>query len=571
MKILFSALHFAYFRNFESVVRELAQRGHRVHLAADEREAFGGQPLVERLAAEYDGVTWGFTPPLVEEPWFPAAQKVRYALDYVRFLDPQYENAPKLRLRNIDRTPRIVRWLTARVAGARPGRALTQTALKSLERMMPRSAAMERWIADQAPDLVMLATLTFSRSTNMEQLKVARAEGTPVAACVMSWDHLSSKALLHISPDLVLVWNEVQRREAIEMHGIAAEQVAVTGAQCYDQWFTRQPAGTRTEFCQAVGLAPDRPFVLYVCSAMSPVPDPLEPLFVKAWVEALRSSPDPVLRTAGVLIRPHPERVKEWSGVRLDGLDNVAIRGRNPIDGESKSEYFDSLHHSAAVVGLCTSAFLEAAIVGRPVLTLLLPEYRIHQEGMAHFRYLLDVGGGLLVTAPDLAAHLPQLSAALSSAASRDERNRRFLTAFVRPAGLDQPATPLFADRIERLAASGRRPVDARLTGSHAARALVGRMAVAANAGLGRWLMMDAIDDRRAMSERRGERYKDALVQGRVEYRQGKRLKREAANRAADEARRDKERKKWRRGFSARKQLARLKGGVKHLIGARQP
>ena len=33
----------------------------------------------------------------------------------------------------------------------------------------------------------------------------------------MSWDHLSSKAPLHIAPDMTLVWNDVQKREAVDM------------------------------------------------------------------------------------------------------------------------------------------------------------------------------------------------------------------------------------------------------------------------------------------------------------------------------------------------------------------
>ncbi len=52
MKVLLTALHFANYRNFESVIRSLAARGHHVHLLADERETFGGQAFVERLAAE---------------------------------------------------------------------------------------------------------------------------------------------------------------------------------------------------------------------------------------------------------------------------------------------------------------------------------------------------------------------------------------------------------------------------------------------------------------------------------------------------------------------------------------
>ena len=43
---------------------------------------------------------------------------------------------------------------------------------------------------------------------------------------------------------------------------------------------------------------------------MSPVPDPVEPFFVKEWITALRASGDPALRDAGILIRPHPERMR---------------------------------------------------------------------------------------------------------------------------------------------------------------------------------------------------------------------------------------------------------------------
>ncbi len=44
MNVLFIARHFTYFRNFDSVVAALAERGHRVHLAADREEAQGGAP-----------------------------------------------------------------------------------------------------------------------------------------------------------------------------------------------------------------------------------------------------------------------------------------------------------------------------------------------------------------------------------------------------------------------------------------------------------------------------------------------------------------------------------------------
>jgi hypothetical protein len=189
-----------------------------------------------------------------------------------------------------------------------------------------------------------------------------------------------------------------------------------------------------------------------------------------------------------------PERLKEWANVSLDGFENVAFHGRNPIDREARDDYFDSLYYSGAVAGLVTSAFLEAAIVGRPVLTFTLPEYRIHQEEMIHFRYLMEVEGGLLRMAPDIDSHLRQLAEALALGGERDERNRRFVRAFVRPSGLDVPATPAFVEALVQLAASPATP-DPSLARGMWLRPAALALARASRTGPGRWLMNDQRTD----------------------------------------------------------------------------
>jgi glycosyltransferase involved in cell wall biosynthesis/GNAT superfamily N-acetyltransferase len=494
MKVLFAALTLAHFRNFESAIREMAARGHHVHLTSDEPEGLGGEALARRLVEECGGrVSWDRLPQLDDEPWYDAARRFRVALDYVRALDPQYPS--KLRVRAEERTARVVRWM-ARLPG---GAGTARRGLTRLERLMPTSAALLEYLRRIDPDVVVLGSLTQSRSQQMDLLKAARASGKPVAAAIMGWDHLSSKALLHLQPDQVIVWNPIQKREAIEMHGIPAERIVVTGAQCYDQWFTRTPERSREEFCGAMGLRADRPFVLWVHSALTPAPSPPEPMLVQRWIEALRRSTDSRLRELGVLVRPHPERLKEWAGVTLHA-DNVAFHGRNPIDRDAKNDYFESLYYSSAVVGLVTTAFVEAAVVGRTVLTMTLPEYRMHQEEMIHFQYLTTVGGGLLHSAPDLDTHLRQLSDAVAHAVSsdgaRDDRNRRFVQEFVRPAGLDVPATPAFVDAIEALRRDGSRD-DASLTRGAWLRPAVAAASSWSRTGVGRWLMNDLRTDAR--------------------------------------------------------------------------
>ena len=107
---------------------------------------------------------------------------------------------------------------------------------------------------------------------------------------------------------------------------------------------------------------------------------------------------------------------------------------------------WDTLHHSAAVVGLNTSAEIEAAIVGRPVYTLLDPNAE-GQTGTLHFHYLLREQGGHVNFAHTFTEHCAHLSDALDGRYDRAALTS-FLRAFVRPHGLDMPVSPIVADAV---------------------------------------------------------------------------------------------------------------------------
>ena len=68
----------------------LAERGHHVHLAADEPESLGGQALVERLAARIRVSRSASRRRSTTKPWFRLARKLRTASDYVRFHDAAF-------------------------------------------------------------------------------------------------------------------------------------------------------------------------------------------------------------------------------------------------------------------------------------------------------------------------------------------------------------------------------------------------------------------------------------------------------------------------------------------------
>lgn len=457
MNILFSASSFGFLRNFQSTIRLLAERGHRLHLIAERTDAIDGQKMVDTLQADHPSIEYEFVPSTRHRLWYALATGVRASLDYWRYLDPRWAHSAKLRARAADQAPRFAVALARMpVVGTRPGLALLRRAFHAIDRALPPPREVEDVFRRIGPDVLLLTPLLYFRSHQVDHVRCARQLGVKSVLGVGSWDHLTTKGLIHEVPDRVVVWNEAQKQEAIDLHDIPAERVLVTGAQAYDHWFATRPASDRETFCRRVSLDPKRPILLYLCS--SPFIAPQEVGFVRRWIAAIRGSADARLRTAGLLVRPHPQNARQWQNVELSReFDNVAFwpkTGVNPIGGAAREEYFDSMYHAEAVVGVNTSAMIESGIVGRPVYSVRADEFAATQEGTLHFQHLKNVEGGLLHLAADLDEHVDQLSRLLAGDGDERRSARRFIEAFIRPHGLDVPATPLVVDGIERLAAA---------------------------------------------------------------------------------------------------------------------
>jgi hypothetical protein len=475
MRYLFIARHYTYFRNYDFALRELAARGHQIHLAVEIIDKLGAESAVRRLARECPGITYGLVPPRQADAWSGVAQRLRLGLDYLRYLEPFYDTAPLRRVRARERTARLLAaFADPPLLGGALWRRVFGWCLHRIDASVPPPAGIIEFVRGHQPDAVLVTPLVDLGSQQIDYVRAARVLGIPSCLPVWSWDHLTSKAYLRDRPERVLVWNDTQRREAVDVHGVPAERVIVTGAQCFDHWFTRPPSRTREALCGELGFDPRLPIVLYVCTGLIKG-SPREPQFVGEWLEMIRASGDPVLETCNVLVRPHPAQTEDWQGVDLSAHAPVAVWGGNPVDERTRSDYFDALYHSAAVVGLNTSAFIEAGIVGRQVLTILEPRYHDNQEGTAHFRYLLQIGGGLLQVGRDRPSHVAQLGEALRRPASTEHPHRAFLESFVRPRGLAHPATPDFVAAVEGLAVCRVAPVNS--LGASWRRGAMGRLA----------------------------------------------------------------------------------------------
>ncbi len=466
MRILLVLQSMNYVCHFDEVIKVLVGRGHSVRLGSqDDSEE------VPTSLANLPGVSTVAVPRDRGDAWKRPARLVRRSRDYLRFLDPRYAAAHTLRgrafgklLRTLDARDVPAGWSERLCGMSVKEQTRLDEALAVLEEGIPSDTRLETQLENERPDLLLLSPIVGLGHTQADLVKSARRLGVPTGWLLFSWDNLSNKGALHVAPDHVLVWNELQRRELVELHQYPGDQVTVIGAPGFDPFFRLEPGTNRDQFCELVGLDPARPLILYLAS--SKLISEEEQGFVRRWIDEIRQSANPVLQRIQVVIRPHPGQKAHWHETKgriarwprpskikamvssLDGVEDVVVmtsrfRNADPV-------LFDCLYHSAVVVGLDTTAEIEAAIVGRPVCTVLDPEVADGQVGTLHFHYLLAENGGFVRSAASFEEHREHLAAVLAGDYDPAEIVR-FTKEFLRPAGLEHPVSPILADAIERL------------------------------------------------------------------------------------------------------------------------
>ena len=444
MKILFLVGATSRIRNFHHSIMELAEHGHTVQLAGRLRKGSFDLPR----GIEHEHITGRVNPTQRSDEWGEFVDLLRGARDYVRYFDPRYAQATRLVRRAYEIAPTEFVLYCERHPWVKQHWARVSRALALAEELIPSDPAFEAFLREERPDLILVTPLVTFESYQTDYVKAAHRLGIPIVFIPFSWDNLTNKGLMRIQPDRVLVWNEVQRREAIDLHGCPPENVVLTGAARFDDFFDRTPSTTRDEFFAEYGLDPTRPMVLYLGSSQLTGPNEME--LIRRWVESARASDDETIRTCNILIRPHPALRNSWVSVDYSDLGRVGV-SMNASRGADQDLY-DSLHHAHAAVGLNTSAMLEAAVVGRPVHTLVIPGFDEGQVGTMHFHYLVEAYGGLATIARDFPEHHRQLSTALQGPPQSTARSRGFAEQFLRPHGLARPVSPILTAEVERAA-----------------------------------------------------------------------------------------------------------------------
>ena len=287
------------------------------------------------------------------------------------------------------------------------------------------------------------------KSSETDYIKAAKVLGIPAAYAVLSWDNLTIKGKMHILPDILLVWNSVQIGEAWEHHGMPKEKIRLIGATVFDHWFKGHPVkSSREEFCRKHGMDPKKPIFTYLGSSANIAKD--ETAVVLNLKKSLEGSPDKKARSAQMIFRPHQANMAVYENFPEENGIFHFPKGRIKDPVETERLYYDTLIHSDFLLGINTSAMLEAIILDRPVVSYLTDEFKKTQSDAQHFQELVAENTMEITKDPEEFAKIA--SKLLAGVDNMREQRKRFIKKFIRPNGRDMSAGEHAADEIEKLA-----------------------------------------------------------------------------------------------------------------------
>lgn len=206
----------------------------------------------------------------------------------------------------------------------------------------------------------------------------AKKLGIKTIGAVRSWDNLHQG--LRIYPDELLVWNEVNKQEAVNLMGFPANQIHITGGCQFDQYFNRDLVLDRDAFCNSFQLDASRP-IITLASIGSLWPGYDENYMIDQIIELITTKKIP--GNPQLVIRLHPVSKYEcfapylkYEFVRLSNIPNqIPVLGWT-MKKEEVAFVGNLLRHSNVVISPGSTITIETAIFDTPTL---FPTYHTYQ------------------------------------------------------------------------------------------------------------------------------------------------------------------------------------------------
>lgn len=257
------------------------------------------------------------------------------------------------------------------------------------------------------PDIVFLAHLFGDEEIAI--LREAIKRKVKSIGFINSWDKLTSRCILRILPDFMIVPNEITKMEAIKYHDVKNEKIFISGPPQFDL-YKKALFTPREKFCSNLGIEPHKQIILF-CPTGRTFSD-------MDWdiVETLNKFFDTGQfgRNVHVIVRFPPndtvEIKRELHKKRFSFVTpGIRFSSQRGVDWDMNfsdlQSLADNVYHSSLVICPPSTMSIDAAILDKPIININFSQnksnsfYKIPKSfyKMSHYKNILRHGGIQLV------------------------------------------------------------------------------------------------------------------------------------------------------------------------------
>jgi hypothetical protein len=240
---------------------------------------------------------------------------------------------------------------------------------------------------------------------DIKLMLLAKGRSTKVIGMVRSWDNVTSKTLLTIIPDRLIVNAERMKAEAMLYGDVPAERIAVVGVPHYDRYPDASLRTPRKVFFEQIGLDPALTLILFTPPSDHYLKhDPVTPVVLEA-IDSLGAAVLVRFSLVGKTdlggYRPPPQVVIDEPGTSPDFTEAHLSRSAD-------QHLAGSIYHAGLVITWASTMIIDAAVLDRPIILVGFDatkrpygESILQYYDYDHQRRILETGGCRLVRSPE--------------------------------------------------------------------------------------------------------------------------------------------------------------------------
>lgn len=249
----------------------------------------------------------------------------------------------------------------------------------SIENVFVRNAVHDGLFKKYNPSVVVLDSL------EAEILVYCKKYGVPSIYIDMNIDALWARYSAPLRPTTkIAVLSEEMKRDAIEVHGIPAERLAVVGSIRMDYLLQPYNYNPRDEFLKSIGADPNKRLLLF--ATIHPLVYPQHPDIIRIILDAVKTGAikEPLQVMLSYLAAdttPYPELFK--------GEENLILK---PAKEKPHKDYIANLlHHADISLAIGSTMSLEAAAVGTPAIWVGFDGFKRYTDPKDSIKYSFEM------------------------------------------------------------------------------------------------------------------------------------------------------------------------------------